>query len=498
MDYLSSLAVVLEKNQQQEFRNKLRKESRSDEPLDLKLFDLLLDDSVDDPGEKLYKKKGDPAYHTLRKRLSQKLIDFIVLKRMEVDKTSTGAIMGIISLAEHFIDQGLVEQGWYYLNKAEERAEEGEYFDLLNRIYLNKIEQFNQASGEDLNEIIRKKQRSKKLQDEDERVVIACSLIKNELRKTIMEGRDVNFDDVTSLILTSYDLNDAVIERPRVLFNILTISRSVILAKKDFHSFEPYIIEKYQEVLRREGFRRKDLFYELSILYMIAHVLYRNRKFEEAKHYLNTLTDKSSTPGSKHFRQFYARSVMLMAAILSYSGELKEAIEVLQTAINNYPESFTTSDLAKLKLNLAIYYFQDGDISKAIRVNREIGKTDRWYEKHMGKEWVFKKSLMEIIAQIEIGNSEIALNMIRAFERRYKDMYSHPLYVRAKAFVELIRKMIQDPFNFRNEDFLRTIENQLVVVPEEQEDLQAMAFYAWIKAKVSKKEYYEVLLETVR
>ena len=31
----------------------------------------------------------------------------------------------------------------------------------------------------------------------------------------------------------------------------------------------------------------------------------------------------------------------------------------------------------------------------------------------------------------------------------------------------------------------------------EQEDLQAMAFYAWIKAKVYKKDYYQVLLETV-
>ena len=64
--------------------------------------------------------------------------------------------------------------------------------------------------------------------------------------------------------------------------------------------------------------------------------------------------------------------------------------------------------------------------------------------------------------------------------------------------MDLIKKLINDPLNFRNEDTQKKIEKYLVVVPEEKEDLQAMTFYAWLKAKFLNRNYYEVLLETVK
>ena len=282
MDSLRSLVSVLDDSEQNEFRNKLKKEVRGDSSKELKLFDLLLDSDDTDPGELLYKSKGEAAYHTLRKRLSQRLIDYIVVRRMETDNTSSGSIMGLISLSGYLIEQGLNRQGWYYLRKAEERAIDGDHFDLLNTIYLKQIEHYDPESGSDLNDIIEKKQKSKLLNEEDERVAIASSLIKNELRKTILDGKEVDFEGITRLILTSYNLTNTLTERPKVLFNILTIARTAILAKKDFHSFEPYIISKYEKINTGKGFERKDHFYQLSILYMIAHVLYRNRKFDKS------------------------------------------------------------------------------------------------------------------------------------------------------------------------------------------------------------------------
>ena len=364
MDPLHSLISVLDKKSKNEFRNKLRKEIRSGESKELKLFDLIVQGEVEDPGKALYDSKGQAAYHTLRKRLSQRLVDFIVLKRMEDDKTSSGSIMGLISLSEYLFEQGRDELAWHYIRKAEERALDGDHFNLLNTVYLQQIERYHPLCGEEINSIIEKKQRNKLLQDEDERITIACSLIRNELQKVVLEGKEVDFEGITRLILTSYNLTSTIIERPRVLFNILTIARSTILAKKDFHSFEPYIKGKYAEVLEKYGFSRKDHFYQLSILYMIAHVLYRNRKFSEASDYMKQMNDVLNLHGGSHIRVFYSRYVMLLAALKSYSNQLNEAIELLENAIAEYPDRFGPSDRAKLKLNLSIYYFQHGEYNR--------------------------------------------------------------------------------------------------------------------------------------
>ena len=135
---------------------------------------------------------------------------------------------------------------------------------------------------------------------------------------------------------------------------------------------------------------------------------------------------------------------------------------------------------------------------KAIKTGSSFNFSEKWFEKNIGKEWVFKKQIMEVIIQVELDNHEIALNKIRSLERVSSSLFNHPLYSRAKTFLELIKKMISDPINFKNAATQEKINKYLVVIPEEKEDLQAMTFYSWLKAKVQKRKYYEVLLETVR
>jgi len=139
-----------------------------------------------------------------------------------------------------------------------------------------------------------------------------------------------------------------------------------------------------------------------------------------------------------------------------------------------------------------------GELDKTIKTGMSFAHSDKWFEKNIGREWVFKKQIMEVIVQVELDNHEIALNRIRSLERVSAGLFNHPLYSRAKSFLEIIKKMIIDPINFRSAETQKKIDKYLVVVPEEKEDLQAMTFYAWLKAQVLNRNYYEVLLETVK
>ncbi|MCK5705192.1 MAG: hypothetical protein KAI29_28770, partial [Cyclobacteriaceae bacterium] len=419
-------------------------------------------------------------------------------KRLEEDTTSSSSLMGLISLAKYFFERRSEELAWGYLKSAEVKATSTEQFDLLNTIYLLQIEHWNTDFDEDIHAIIEKRSENKLLLDEDERATIARSLIKKELQKTALEGKEVDFEGINKLILSSYNLSNALIKRPKLLLNILSIARSTILAKKDFYSFEPYLIQQYNKAKEQFGFSRNNHFYKLNLVYMISHVLYRNRKFDLSAIYLEEMKDDLYAHNSSHIMLFYAKYVLLNAAVVCYQGNLQNAIVLLKEGIEDDTGRFSPEDKIKLQLNLSIYYFMAGELAKTIKTGMSFAHSDKWFEKNIGREWVFKKQIMEVIVQVELDNHEIALNRIRALERTSAGLFNHPLYSRAKSFLEIIKKMINDPLNFRNEDTQKKIEKYLVVVPEEKEDLQAMTFYAWLKAKFQNRNYYEVLLETVK
>lgn len=109
-----------------------------------------------------------------------------------------------------------------------------------------------------------------------------------------------------------------------------------------------------------------------------------------------------------------------------------------------------------------------------------------------------KKSLMELIIQYELGNTEVVEARLRAFHLQYKEMYRHPLYKRVKLYLDFLQQINNDPRLLSDKSFEQKIIASLTTIPEAQEDLQAMSFYSWLKAKLQKRPYYEVLLETVR
>lgn len=499
MDTLKSIVKTMKPQEKKDFRTFIHSQKKLEKRLDLELFDLLTNGDEDQNIElALYEKPNKVAYHAVRKRLTHKLTDFIVLKRLEEDTTSSSSLMGLISLAKYFFERRSEELGWGYLKSAENKAAAAEQFDLLNTIYLLQIEHWHGEFGEDIHTIIEKRAGNKLLHDEDERATIACSLIKKELQKTVLEGKEVDFEGITRLILSSYNLSNALIKRPKLLYNILSITRSAILAKKDFYSFEPYMIQQYHRAKEQFGFSRNNHFYKLNLVYMISHVLYRNRKFDKSVEYLEEMKEDLYAYNSSHIMLFYSKYILLSAAVNCYRGNLPYAIELLTEGIGDNTGRFSAEDKIKLQLNLSIYYFMAGELKKSIKTGMSFVHSDKWFEKNLGKEWVFKKQIMEVIIQVELDNPEIALNRIRALERVSAGIFNHPLYSRAKSFLELIKKMIIDPMNFNTKDTQTKIEKYLTVVPEEKEDLQAMTFYAWLKAKILKRNYYEVLLETVK
>jgi hypothetical protein len=275
----------------------------------------------------------------------------------------------------------------------------------------------------------------------------------------------------------------------------MSIARSSVLARKDFYSFEPYIISQYEQVQAAHGFSPAHQYYKISLLYMISHVLYRNRKFEESNKYLQQLYQAFTSEGKNLYAGFYAKYVFLKTANDAFLRNLPASLDLMEDLLHHKSHLLNQRDTLTASLGLGFLYFAQGAYQKATRVLLGINHSDKWCEKIMGKEWLLKKCLGELILQYEFGNLDLALDKVKSIKKNFEELLAEPVYKNVGAFLQLLEQLILQPDAATRRAFLQQVQSTLNFVPVEREDLQAISYYAWLKSKMVSRPYYEVLLE---
>lgn len=500
MDILRETILTLQADEKKEFRSFIQRQRYRNERKDLELFELLDTDrpyKAREIASRLYQPVNMNAYHTLRKRLTKHLLEFVVLKGMDVDTTSESAVLGMLGMAQFMLARNETEIAGRYLQKAADLARKNEQFELLNRLLGLQIQHAVELQL-DLTDLIPEWQQNKRLADLDQRATLAYSIIRQKLKDSRLTGSPEELSAITEDTIREFGLNDSLRIRPSFMYRVAQITRSAVIATKEYHHFEPYVIDVYTRILDHEGFAKKDHVYHLWFLYMICHVLYRNRNFEETSRYLDQFDQQLNAFNAVYYNRFYPKYVMLKAAVQSYSGHNQDGIDLLEQSLENEALRLDTADRLNMSLNLAVYYFQAQSYKRANQVLLNLNHTDHWMEKKMGKEWRFKKNLIEIIIQIELGNTEIALNRIRSVERYFGGFLKTDMYQRAHIFIRVIRAVLEKPEVVGTEEFAQFVDDTITRLPGDREDIQAMTFYCWLKSKMLKRDYYEVLIETIR
>lgn len=224
--------------------------------------------------------------------------------------------------------------------------------------------------------------------------------------------------------------------------------------------------------------------------------MYRNRKFKEGLLFSKKLNDGIERYEKQYYRTFFAKHKLLHAALLFYTNNPNEAIALLKDCKENHWELFSLKEQNYLTLNLSFYYYANQKLEEALAISQELHHTDSWYEKKISGEWALKRSIMEALIQIDFGNEEIGLTKINSIIQRHKSLFKVDVYKRVGYFLKFIRRILMDPDFINSTEFDQLIQNNLMTLPEEKEDLQAMSFYVWLKARKTKTSYYQALLQT--
>jgi len=499
VDSLNAIISTFTKVDASEFSVFINRQKLKANRKDLELFQLLYRQpelAKQSFLSKLYPDGNKVAYHALRKKLMKHLTDFIYFKQLREDDTAETQVSAYISLSRFLLDRGIIKEAWKNLKKAEQLAVSAELFALANQISRLQLEMPLALLKQDVDEILERKNTYLKLAIEDDRADTAYKIIQHHLQQAKSRVDAPDLRTIIESTLRDFQLDQAMSRRPSIVYKVMSIARGAAKSEKDYYHFEPLAMQLYDNITLSTASGERDKVFIARIQYIIAHTLFRNKKFSKAQDYLKLLRQQLRGVSKAEYVRLLPRSIQLYAATRFFSGYINEAIRIVDAAFLDKMK-MKPEDALNLILNQAIYHFYNEDYKQAANLFRQFSHSNMWYVKVAGVEWVIKKDLLDVFIHFELGNYDIASNRIRAILRQKQLFDAWPQLNRVKTFLQLINQIVDDPEVASSPDFYDAVEEAFDWIPIEQEDLHASVYYAWMKSKIVGQPAYKVLLELI-
>ncbi|MGC1206155.1 MAG: hypothetical protein WA839_14895 [Flavobacteriaceae bacterium] len=481
---------------QQKFVSYLEKKNKRIDTKNVELFNYLLSDKLNSKSIciKLYGTKKQDAYHALRKRLHQSVIDFTANQRLQEEGSVNMQIIKYILASKSFLQQKQYKVAYKILDKAEMLATEHYLFALLNEIYHTKIQYAYANPSLELDSLILKfKSNQKQIFLEDE-LNIVYTKIRNTINNIAYKGDVLDFETILENTFKEHHItvNDALSFKS--LYQLVTIASISAFVSKDYLKIEPFLISTYNAILHHKN-KEKQPYYHIQILYAIANALFRNKKFNESLHYLEIMHEHMCLKKKKHYNAFKLKYHLLLALNLNYNNEHTVAIETLESVTISKHRDIET--LLDSRLSLIVLYFQQEDFKKSHNMFSKFYHTDTWYTEKAGKEWVIKKNLIEILLHIELENIDLVESRLLSFKRTHFKYLRNINQERVIRYLSLVEFYYKNPEIVTSKAFKNKVENSFEWIEKQREDIFVMSFYAWLKSKMANTNLYRTTLNLI-
>lgn len=484
--------------EQQEFVKYLSYKNKRHDTKNIQLFKLLMaNHPAKEIPQKLYGKDNKTAYHALRKRLWSSLLDFMATQSLTHEVSVELDITKRILVARNLLLQKQFKTAFKVLDKAEKKARESLHFSLLNEVYHTQIQYAHTTTyAPPLEIVIEKCTANQKDFLQEEKLNMAYAVIKENLQKVVYQGEIISFQAVIQETYKRFDISEEIGLSYKSLYQLAQIVNAVASVNKDFSSVSSFIVDNYTDISNRLKQTDKHVFYHIKVLYLIANIFFRKKEFAESLHYLDLMYGVMQQQKKRYYKSSLLSYQCLQALNHNYSGNATEAISILETMITI--KKFDLEVMLDIHLSLIVFYFQQSEFKKAQQVFSKFYHTDKWYEEKAGVEWVIKKNLIELLLHIELGNISYVDSRFVSFQRKYYPFLKKSGEQRVIMFLKFVKQYYNAPEEVTSKTFKHTVETSFEWKSSEQEDIFVMSFYAWLKAKMSKRSLYETTLELVK
>lgn len=497
MTDLNTIVSTFSSEDQQRFISYLEKKNKRNDTKNIQLFKLLVENQLTSKQlcQTLYNSNSKDAYHALRKRLYQSLIDFIANTNLEEENSVDMQIIKYILASRTFLFQKQAKIAYKILDKAEHLAKQHQLFPILNEIYHTKIQYAYLNPKADLETLIADFRRNQKQHFIEEELNLVYAKIRQTLSDITYKGQVMDFKNILDNALKEHHIDMSKSLSFKSLYQLMQIVSLSAFVTKDYLKIEPFLIETYTK-LKSHKTKDNQLVYHIQVVYMIANTLFRNKKFKKSLEYLEQMQLLMSTQRKKYYNTFIPKHHLLQALNLNYSNHQEDAIAILEP-LRNLKHSDVES-LLDIHLALVMFYMQKNDFKNAKRIFATFYHTDKYNTEKAGKEWTIKKNLAEIILHMEMGDIDLIESRLHSFKRSYTGYLKEINQERVITFLSLATTYYKHPEKVTTKEFKDNIESAFQWIDEKQEDIFVMSFYAWLKSKMESRPLYQTTLDLIK
>ena len=496
MNDLKQIVKSFSSDEQQQFISFLDRKNKRNDAKNIKLFKLLAHDELDSEAIflRIYDKNKRDAYHALRKRLYQSIIDFTANNNLSEENSSNMQIIKLILASRTFLFKQQYKVAYHLLDKAELIAKEQFLFPYLNEIYHIKIQYAHTHPEVNLDQLILEFKENQKQHLLEEELNIVLAKIRATITDITYKGEVVDFEVMLSRVLKEHNIQSSNFISFKSLYQLITILSISAFATKEYFKTESFLVNTYKKIATQKDLENQH-FYHINVLYLISNTLFRNKKFDLSISYLEQMHEQMQYPRKKYYNTFKLKYNLLLALNFNYSNRQDKAIEILERfIIKKHPD---LESLLDIYLGLIMCYFQKSEFKKAHRIFSKFYHTDKWYTKKAGIEWTIKKNLIEILLHLELKHIDLFESRLLHFKRSYFQYLENIGQERVIVYLNLIEDYYKDPSQVITTEFYNKVENSFEWVEAKREDIFVMSFYAWLKSKMEKKSLYETTLGLV-
>jgi len=497
MNALQEIANMMNETDKKAFIHYLSKKNKRKDVSNIELFNSLKTDDINIQKNIIKDKKSTDAYHALRKRLYDNMIDFMANQTFENDISQENAILRLIVVSRLFFEHKLTKTAFKCLAKAEEIALNIEQFSLLNEIYLTQIQFAHFNLSEPIEKIISKFKANKNKLEYEEQLNLGYAVLRRELAAIYHEGRIVDFQSVIKNTVETHGISLKQGLTFKSLYQILFIANEYASINNNFSLIQPFVVKSYRFISKKTDLKDRHLYYHIYILYFISNFYFRNGAFHKSQHYLDLMFTELQKQSGKYYQRFCLRYFLLLAFNENYLGNSKKAIEIAEKALSSNKKS-DPNDNNDLRIMLIVFYIQQNEGRNAVKEMAKLNHTDNWYEKKMGMDWTIKKCLVEILLHTQQENTELALSRIKSFKRRYKKYLLTVNENRVIQYLLFVEQYVMKPELVQTQKFQKAIEDFIIEAQSGPKDILIMSFLSWLLAKVRRKTISETTLNLLK
>jgi len=476
-----SLFKILEKEQKSRFLTFLKTKNKVKKTRNIELF------KAQEAGntKNLENEIGPNAFRGLKKRLKDSLIEFLSNELIKNEVTQEIKIIKELVVARKLMDLGCYNDGFKMLLKLKDKANSIDHFSLINEIYHTLIEYSYLDSAPNQDELYNSLIQNNQAQLNQERLNMAFAAVK----KHIANAENIN--KFISDVYKRFGINHNEGFNFKSLYQLCVIANNQGAYSNDYYSVNLFFEEKVKEIIGSSLDSPKYRFYKIDLFLILSNIYLRKRAFGKSLNYLD-LANQELLICSSDFRK--TRRVQLetiKALCWHYSGDIDDAINIL----SNHKGS--DLQLAHSQLALASFCFQKGELRESKKIITQYHRSDAFYEKRLGRDWVLNKIYIEVILSVELGEIELAESRMNSLIRRYGTFLKTQHQIHVLPFIKLVRYYCRYPEEVTTIKFAQKVEKAIQWKPTNQEDLFFMSIYAWLKSKMQKRNVYDVVLELV-